>query len=93
VPAAIPTGAPDTDRPINLSALLVLHSSTRPAQCHPAHTSDTTAPAVVDQLLVEVHAIRQERISKGTLVLVEAYRFGAWSIQKPTLTRSAEGTV
>jgi hypothetical protein len=34
------------------------------------------APALCDQLLFEVHAIRGEHISRGALELIETCRFG-----------------
>jgi hypothetical protein len=50
----------------------VLRSLAHPAPYPPAHSAEPPAPALLDQLLVEVHATRQDHFSNRALVLVEA---------------------
>jgi hypothetical protein len=38
----------------------------------PAYTSDTTAPALLNEFLTQVHALGQEHIGDGAPILVEA---------------------
>ena len=56
----------------SLSDPLTLPSLTLPAPYPPAHTSDTTSTAVLDQRVIDVRSIRQQSISKRTLVFITA---------------------
>lgn len=47
------------------------------ASYSPAHTSDTTAPALLNEFLTQVHAIGQEHIGGGAPVLAKA---SLWSV-------------
>ena len=57
----------------------VSFSKNLPAPYPPAHTSDTTAPVAFDQGVIDVGAIRQKYIGKGTLVLVTCH-YGCTSL-------------
>ena len=56
----------------SLSAPLVPLPPILPVPYPPAHTFDTPASALLDEVLIEIHPIGQEHIGKGAPVLGEA---------------------